>query len=65
MPRHPINFVHHDLGRWDDLRNVQSPPLPHELPNRFTEGWDCWTVQPYLHLKRRGSDQRLRSSLVT
>lgn len=64
MSRPPINFVHHDLGRWDDLRNLDSPPLPHELPNRFTEGWDCWTIQPYLHLKRRGWDVRLGFGLV-
>ena len=64
MPRHPINFVHHDLGRWDDLRHLDAPPLPHELPGRFTEGWDCWTIQPYLHLKRRGWDVRLSFGLV-
>ncbi len=59
-----IYFVPLELDRWADVLSSVQTPDPTAISRRFALGVDCWVVQTYLHLKRRGMDVRLTGQPV-
>jgi len=57
--RYPIHFVHRGLKSWPELVDGATLLDPEQCPERFINGADCWTIQTYLHLKRRGNPVKL------
>lgn len=56
---YPVYFVCKDTKGWSDLLNSASPPPVEQLYQRLCSGRECWSVQTYVHLKRRGLDVHL------
>jgi hypothetical protein len=62
--RYPIYFVHRRLGDWPELAGGSELLDPERCPQRFINGPDCWTIQTYLHLKRRGNPVHLVGDFI-
>lgn len=50
--------------RWRDILESGSLPDPDEMRHRFAQPQDCWVVQTYLQLARRGVPVELVSNVV-
>jgi Glycosyl transferases group 1 len=62
---YPVYFVYPSRERWDDQLRTSPPSSledvlnPDAAPERFWDCNDCWIMQTYLQLRRRGLDVRL------
>lgn len=56
---HPVSFVVQNNDVFAHLLGTDDPPPPEATPELFIDADDCWSVQTYVHLKRRGLDVRL------
>lgn len=65
MNEQPIYFVSRETHVWKQWADSQDPPLPQEVkpPLPVNLGAVGWTLQTYLHLRRRGANVHLSSSI--
>ena len=61
---YPIHFVSREQHHWKDVLVGPASPDPEEHPDLLRDGRDVWTIQTYLHLKRRGHDVHLGEEYV-
>ncbi|MGD0539969.1 MAG: glycosyltransferase family 1 protein [Tepidisphaeraceae bacterium] len=62
--RYPIYFVHRGLSDWPEMVGGSQWIDPDRCPQRFMAGADHWTIQTFLHLKRRGDPVHLAGEFV-
>jgi len=62
----PVTFFCHEPERWSELFSGRedSVPDPDTIHRRIINNEDCWIIQTYLQLKRRGLNVHLANNFI-
>ncbi|MCU0534274.1 MAG: glycosyltransferase [Hydrococcus sp. Prado102] len=61
---YPVYFICLNPQKWEFLMNNEMPPPVEQLADRLIDGNEVWSVQTYIHLKRRGLEVYLVPNYV-